>query len=179
MIEKQIVLRPIDVVILLKKISPNGAGMNGKELAEALCISPAEVSVALERGRVAQLVDDKKSRVNVLALRDFLVYGIRYCFPVKPGRIIRGVPTASSSNILSQTVSGNGERFVWKHPTGSERGQSIIPLYPKASEAAMKDPDLHSLLAIVDSLRIGKSRERQAAIHELDNYLNNYAGTQQ
>lgn len=177
--EKQIVIRPIDVVILLKKITPQGMVMNGKQLANSLCISPAEVSVALERSRIAQLVDESKSRVNILALRDFLIYGIKYCFPAKPGSIVRGVPTASSAEIIKQTIATNGEQYVWKDSLGMERGQSIIPLYPKASEAARKDTGLYELLVIVDSLRIGKARERNVAIEKLDKLLNRYAGIKQ
>ena len=45
----------------------------------------------------------------------------------------------------------------------------------QAPEAAARDNDFHYLLAIVDSLRIGQSRERQAAIDELNKYLDKYA----
>ena len=177
--EKQIVMRPIDVAILLKKITLQGATMNGKQLADSLCISPAEVSVAMERNRISQLVDEGKSRVNILAFRDFLLYGIRYCFPVRPGRIVRGIPTASSAATIKRTIAPNGEQYVWRNPSGTERGQSIIPLYSKASDAALKDAELHALLAIVDSLRLGNARERNAAIEELDKYLNRYVGIKQ
>ena len=177
--EKQIVMRPIDVVILLKKITHQGASMNGKQLADSLCISPSEVSVAMDRNRIAQLVDEGKSRVNILALRDFLIYGIRYCFPVKPGSAVRGIPTASSADVIKHAIVGNGEQFVWKNSSGTLRGQSIIPLYPNAPEATKKDAELHSLLAIVDSLRIGKARERSVAIEKLDYYFNRYAGIKQ
>ncbi len=47
------------------------------------------------------------------------------------------------------------------------RGQSIIPLYSSAPEAALKDSILHGLLALVDALRIGRAREREIAINEL------------
>jgi hypothetical protein len=177
--DKQTVMRPIDVAILLKKITPAGCVMNGKQLAESLGISAAEVSIAMERNRIAGLVDSGKSRVNVLALKDFLVYGIRYCFPAQPGRLVRGMPTASSAEPVRHAVTSNGEQYVWNDPTGSERGQSVIPLYGNAPLAAKSDKDLYSLLAIVDSLRIGKSRERQAAIEELNLYLEQYARIKQ
>lgn len=177
--EKQMVMRPLDVVILLKKITPSGLNMNGKQLAESLGISAAEVSIAMERNRVAQLVDANKNRVNILALRDFLVYGIRYCFPVQPGSMVRGIPTAASAYPVSHSIATGVDKFVWKLSNGSDRGQSIVPLYNNAPFAAQKDLDLYALLAIVDSLRIGKSRERQSAIEELDKYLNSYASLKQ
>ena len=172
-------MRPIDVVILLKKITSEGIGMNGKQLAESLGISAAEVSIAMERNRIAGLVDSFKSRVNVLALKDFLVYGIKYCFPVQPGGLVRGMPTASSAEPIKKTISSNGEQFVWKDPKGTERGQSVVPLYNNAAAAAKKDLELYALMAIVDSLRIGKSRERKAAIEELDKYIERYASLKQ
>ena len=177
--DKQSVMRPFDIALLLKKITPEGMKMNGKELAASLSVSAAEVSMSMERNRIAQLVDNTKTRVNTLALRDFLVYGIRYCFPVQPSGLSRGIPTASSAGIIKSSISSGGDSFVWKYPEGTSRGQAIVPLYPNAPEAAARDADFHSLLAIVDSLRIGKSRECQAAIDELSKYIDRYAGEKQ
>ena len=177
--EKQTLLRPIDVVILLKKMTSQGYSMNGKQLSESLGISQAEVSVAMERNRIARLVDDPKSRVNVLALKDFLVHGIRYCFPVRPGCVIRGVATASSASPIRDVISTNGDLFVWSDPSGTVRGQSIIPLYGEAVAASKKDPEMYALLVIVDSLRIGGTRERKAAIEELNKYINRYVSINQ
>ena len=179
MSDKQVVLRPIDVVLLLKRITPAGYKMNGKQLAESLGISPAEVSISMERNRLARLVDADKSRVNVLSLKDFIVFGIRYCFPVQPGALVRGIPTASSANPVSKTISSNGEKYVWSDPTGTVLGQGIVPLYGNAVFAAKKDADMHALLSIVDSFRIGKSREIKAASMELDKYLDQYARLEQ
>lgn len=173
--KKQNVMRPLDVVILMKKLSPAGYEMNGKQLADSLGISQAEVSVAMERNRVAQLVDPQKSRINILALKDFIVHGIRYCFPVQPGGLVRGMPTASSASPINKTIASNGEKYVWLDPNGTERGQDIVPLYSNAAAAARKDADFYALLAIIDSFRIGKTRERQAATQELEKYLNDYA----
>lgn len=169
----------MDVVILLKKISPAGYGMNGKQLADSLGISAAEVSIAMERNRLAGLVDESKSRINTLALKDFLVYGIRYCFPATPGRLVRGLPTASSAAPINKTIAPNGESYVWRDPKGTVRGQSIIPLYSNATLAARKDADFYAMLSIVDTLRVGKTRERQVAVGELDKYLEQYASTKQ
>lgn len=177
--ERQAVMRPLDIVILLKKISPAGYDMNGKQLAESLGISAAEVSIALERNRIAGLVDSQKSRVNVLALMDFLSYGIRYCFPVQPGSLVRGIPTASSANPIKSIITSNGEDFVWRNPHGTARGQSITPLYCNVPVAVKNDVDLYAMLTMVDSLRLGRTRERQAAIEELKKYMNQYVSFKQ
>lgn len=172
--EKQMIMRPQDVAILLKKITPFGQKLNGKELAASLNISPAEISMAMERNRLAQLVDQSKTYVNVLSLREFLVYGVKYCFPARPGRIVRGIPTASSAPCMSEVITPSDEKFVWKDSNGSVRGQSISPLFENIVKGVITDPDYYALLAAVDSIRIGKSRERQAAIVILDKYINSY-----
>ena len=177
--EKQLLMRPQDVVILLKKLTPEGRNMNGKELSDSLGISAAEISMAMERNRMAQLISADKKRVNVLALKEFLVYGIKYCFPAPLRRIVRGTPTASSASPINQVIASNGNTVVWKDSSGSVRGQSITPLFPSAVEASKKDPDLYALLAIVDALRIGNARERQVAIDCLNQYFDNYVRTEQ
>ena len=50
-------MRPQDVVILLKKTTKDGKNLLNKDIATSLKISPSEVSEALERCRIAKLVD--------------------------------------------------------------------------------------------------------------------------
>lgn len=168
-------MRPQDIVILLKKISPEGRGMSGKQLAESLCISPSEISEALDRNRIAGLLDARKERINTLALRDFLIYGIRYCFPVSLGAVVRGVPTASSADPIKEKIVNGSDIYVWPDRFGPLRGQSVEPLYHTVPQAVAADKQLHELLAITDTLRMGRTREREIAIEELDKYLNAYA----
>jgi hypothetical protein len=40
-------------------------------------------------------------------------------------------------------------------------------LYPSVVDAALRDPDLHQGLALVDAVRIGRARERKLAIELL------------
>ena len=178
MIGKQIIMRPQDVVILLKKLTRSGRSMNGKELSESLGISQSEVSEAMERNLNAHLTDDAKVRVNIVSLREFLIYGIKYCFPVKPGAMVRGIPTAVSSPLFSESIVAGDETFVWKCKEGTHRGQSVTPLFHTVPLAVKQDDELYSLLAIVDALRIGRARERNIAIQELDKILTDYAKTE-
>lgn len=87
---KQGGMRPQDVVILLKKITAQGCTQTNKELALSVGASQSEVSTPIERCRVSKLVSNDKSRVNVLALRDFLIFGLQYVFPAQPGYVVRG-----------------------------------------------------------------------------------------
>ena len=161
-------MRPQDIVVLLKKITSAGRGMLNKEIAQSLGISPAEISDAMERCRIAQLVDNDKVRVNTLALKDFLVYGIRYVFPAVTGRVMRGVPTAVSASPIKDQIAQGKDVFVWPYKKGTVRGQAIAPLYATVPEAVANDEELYKLLVIVDTLRMGRAREREIAISELD-----------
>ena len=169
--QKQSGMRPQDVVILLKKMTAEGSNMLNKDIAERLRISPSEVSEAMERCRVAQLVDGTKKRVNTLALKDFLVSGLRYVYPIQQGGIVRGIPAGVSAPPISDYMTGTKETYVWPNKRGTVRGQSITPLYPTLPEVVEHDEELYRLLVIVDTLRMGGARERDIAIQELDKYI--------
>jgi hypothetical protein len=165
--KKHVGMRPQDIVILLKLISLGEKAWLGKDLASSLRISNSEVSESLHRSHFAGLVDSTKRVVRRQAMLDFLVHGLRFVFPVQPGALVRGVPTAYSAAPLSDIIQSN-EAVVWPYATGKLRGQSIEPLYPNAPDAALEDANLHELLALVDVLRIGRVREREAAIAALE-----------
>ena len=171
-------MRPQDVVVMLKMLANAETIASMTAIAESLCISQSEVSGALERCRTAKLVDDSKKHLNLLALRDFLVSGLQYVFPAIIGPIVHGVPTYISASPIMEMVSADGESYVWQNKKGSSRGSSIIPLYITVPEAVQKDAELYKLLVIADTLRIGKTREREVALRELDKYLKQYADNQ-
>jgi len=49
------------------------------------------------------------------------------------------------------------------------RGQEIEPLYPSIATIDFKKaPELYELLALVDAIRVGRARERNLAVEELN-----------
>lgn len=167
-----------DIVILLKKITSEGQTLSDRGIAESLGISASCVSESLVRCRKAQLVDRHKKKVNTLALREFLVHGIAYVFPAEAGRVGRGVATYTSASPIREHLSGGMESFVWHYLKGNNRGQQIEPLYHTVPEAALHDKELYELLVVVDVLRMGKAREKEIAVEELDNRISLYAEKQ-
>lgn len=167
-------MRPQDIVVLLKKIAANGRNLTNGQIAEELSISASEVSEALERCRVARLIDASKKHVNLLALKEFLVHGLRYVYPVQPQGKVRGIATAVSAPPLNEKIQSDKEVYVWPDPKGNMRGASIEPLYRTVPAAAVIDKTLHELLSIVDTFRIGRIREIEIAKVELDKILDTY-----
>lgn len=159
-------MRPHDIVILLKIAAKGEKPWFMKDLAYELGISASEVSESLNRSAIAGLISPDKKRLMRLAIMDFLTYGLRYVYPQRAGALVRGVPTAHSAMPLKEVISSS-EPYVWPYAEGKVRGQMIEPLHPKVPEASLKDETFHELLALCDSLRVGKVRERNIAIEEL------------
>ena len=171
-------MKPQDIVVLLKKITPSGKNHSANGLATSLGMSASTISECLERCKKAQLVDRNKKRVNILALQEFLVHGIQYVFPAEAGRVGRGVPTYISASPIKEQISNGNESYVWHDVKGSARGQQIQPLYNTIPQAIQDDNELYQLLVIVDTLRMGRVREKEIAIAELAKRINDYSENQ-
>ena len=118
------------------------------------------------------LIDSEKRKIHRSAALEFLLYGLKYVFPAQMGTISRGVPTAHSYSQNQKFVSDMN--YVWPFEKGSIKGISISPLYDSAPEAALKDENLHRLLALIDDLRIGRAREQSHAKRELEKELKSF-----
>jgi DNA-binding Lrp family transcriptional regulator len=165
-------LKPQDIVILLKIIALDNKSWFHHTIADELGMSQSEVSQSLNRSKYAGLIDDTRKKVNKLALVEFLLHGIVYAFPQKPGSIVRGVLTAHSAEPLNKEIQSS-EKYVWPYAKGSERGQSIEPLYSTCVEASLKDQKLYELLTMVDAIRVGRVREKEMAKKELEKRILN------
>jgi len=159
-------IKPQDILILLKIASLIEKDWNMNDLARSLSLSQSEVSKGLDRLVFAGLIDESKRVPALNALYDILVSSARYFFPVKPGGIQRGIPTAHSAIPLNKKIRSES-KYVWPSPEGTERGESIEPLYKSVPFAALEDEKLYELLALVDALRVGKAREQKLAREEL------------
>jgi hypothetical protein len=160
-------MRPQDVVILLKMVALGDTPWRYSDMAQALHISQSEVAEALNRSWQARLVDQSKKRVFRASLMEFLTYGLKYVFPVQPGSLVRGIPTAHSAKPLSDLILSDQEAYVWPSSMGNMRGQAVPPLYPSVIKAIRKDPQLYELLALADAVRVGRAREQNLAIDAL------------
>ncbi|MBV7532724.1 hypothetical protein [Chitinophaga sp. sic0106] len=169
-------MRPQDIAVLLKVIILGDKKWQLKDLANALFISISEISESLERSQFAQLIDHTKRKVHRQNLMDFLLYGLKYVFPLQPGVLTRGIPTAHSHPFMKQFISSEA-MFVWPSVDGEVIGQAIEPLYPNQIQAIGQDDELYKLLALVDVIRVGKRREVEVAAEELKTNLKVAAGS--
>jgi hypothetical protein len=164
-------MRPLDIVVLLKIIAYGHSDWKTRDLAFDLGISLSEISESLHRSMVAGLLDASKKRVFRKNLMEFLQYGIRYVFPQELGALVVGIPTAHSAPVLADKIIAE-DTYVWADANGTAKGSAIEPLYRTVPEACRRDARLYALLALVDVLRVGKTREIKLAIQELHTLFN-------
>lgn len=169
------VLKPQDVIVLLKaRVWPGGA-WKFADLAHELGMSASEVHSAIKRASAAQLVVPRQDlgmwSIQRRNLREFLVHGLRYVFPEQRGSETRGIPTGVGAPILAGHFASSDMPPVWPHPEGNVRGHSFKPLYPSVPFAALRDQALYDGVALLDAIRGGRARERAVATELLEHAL--------
>jgi hypothetical protein len=165
-------LKPQDIVILLKIHTLKNHTWTYKALASSLVMSMSEVHSGLKRCGVSGLYAESSGQIRPQAVLEFLTHGLKYVFPVQPGGMGRGIPTAHSAEPLSSCLSASPESaYVWADPSGKVKGQTIKPLYKSVPRAAQNDPSLYELLSLIDAIRLGRVREQQLAIELLEQRL--------
>ncbi len=159
-------MRPQDIAVLLKIILKEEQPWLGKDLAAELYLSPAEITLSLQRNLVAGLINAEKKKVHRQTLMEFIEYGLHVVFPVIPGGLSNGLATAHSHPFMQQFFKSD-YGYVWPDVAGKQRGESITPLYKDIAAAAGLDAGLYKMLALIDVVRVGKARELKIALEEL------------
>lgn len=98
------ILKPQDVVILLKLVAIGKANWSFSTLSAALFMSPSEVHAGIHRAIAAKLATKGIGRVSpaIRSLEEFLIHGLRYVFIPDRGEITRGMPTLHAGPPLSK-----------------------------------------------------------------------------
>ncbi len=159
-------MRPQDIAILVWIASLKNEQWTMKDVSIKLHISASEVSESLHRSSYSGLLSADKKTVMKSSFLEFIEHGLKYIFPVQPGPIVRGLSTAHSAPPLKNVIMSNSD-YVWPFAAGNFRGQAIEPLYPAAPLACYRNERLHELLALLDAIRVGKSREVAIALQEI------------
>jgi hypothetical protein len=163
-------LRPQDVVLILKLAAQPGQTWTYASMGKELGLSASQAFSAVSRAANSGLLffPALESTLNRANIREFLIHGVKYAFPVRRGSMTRGIPTAYAAPPLNRLIASSAEPPpVWPYAEGSARGVELSPLYKTVPAAAQRDPKLYELLALVDALRDGRAREREIAVREL------------
>ncbi len=160
-------LKGQDLLVLFKQAAHPAQTLTYAALGEAVLLSASQVHRSVRRCLAAGLATSSgrgEWQAVRSALLEFAVHGVRYAFPATLGPVKRGIPTSFGAPPLSARISSPpGEAPVWAHPKGEVRGPSVSPICATAPNAALIDPKLYHLLALLDALRTGRARERELA----------------
>ena len=175
-------LKPQDVLVSLKIALIHNQQPTFERLAQELNLESSAIHRAIQRASHAGLLrqENRRSlRPQTRALEEFLIHGIRYCFAATyGGPPTRGMPTAHAAPPLNILILSDGDPPpVWPDAQGTVRGLPLIPIHKSVPFAARHDPRLYEFLSLIDTLRIGRARERALAQRELSARLLALDGT--
>lgn len=166
------ILKPQDVLVLLKLSVLKGKAWSYAGLAKALKMSVAEVHDGIKRATAARLFNPETKRPIRRALEEFLIHGVKYAYPPEKGGLTRGVPTAYAAQPLKGWIfQGDDLPPVWPYPEGELEGYAFSPLFKSVPAAVQEDERLYELLVLVDAIRDGRARERDYAAEQLRHRL--------
>ena len=163
-------LKPQDIVVILKLVTLESEPWSYAGLAKQLGMSTSEVHASIKRNVASQLAVKLEQSItpNHRNLLEFLIHGVRYAFPAVRGELTRGLTTAYAAEPLAKHFTSSTEPPpIWPDSEGNTRGIALLPLYRSVPFAVKQDQQLYELLALVDAIRMGRARERQLAIREL------------
>lgn len=180
-------LKPQDIVILLKILaSKHPELLRQKDLATYLCMSASEVHEGMKRLKLSGLLGPVYRESNAsskmiqlpikAACEECLISGVKYFFPAQLGSYTRGVSTSYAAPLFENyIVLGNDPIPVWPYAEGEHRGLALAPLYRSVPEAIVKhyDQTFYELLVLIDTIRVGRARERNIAIRLLKEKIYN------
>lgn len=147
-----------------------------RNLEALLGISKTEINASVKRSLSSGLAikdrDTERPKPNRRNLHNFLVHGLKFVFPAKPGAMTRGLPTAFAAPMLKGLLLKGGDYIcVWPAAEGQDIGQSVQPLFKSVPEAVQKDDRLYEYLALADAIRLGNQREAGLAGDRLSESL--------
>lgn len=171
-------LKNHDILILLKLVAIDDRSWSYAPLAVELSMSPSQLHAGIKRAIASRLALQQGDKIipNIWNLKEFIIHGLKYVFPVKRGELTRGIPTGYAAPPLNEILidSGNEPPPVWPYPEGEVRGTSFSPLSSYAPQAALADDKLYELLVLIDAIRGGRAREQKIAVDKLETLLNKY-----
>jgi hypothetical protein len=144
-------------------------------LAAAAGISVGEGHASLKRLQESGLVSPARQLLRLQFL-ELLTHGARFVWPLKPGALGRGVPTAGAAPMFVDSENfpaPSALPFVWaSNDDDAVPGIVVEPLFSSVPRVARENPRLYAVLALIDALRQPQQlRERKAAAAELKSRL--------
>ncbi len=173
------------ILLILLRLNPKTA-WTFESISAILGISASQCHAAQKRLKLAGLVGinpESPWHVSGTSCSELIIHSIKYFFPPKIGSVSRGIPTAHSAEFVAKNFTSeidNQNNFVWRHPEGTIRGNSLEPIHssqlkfiPINSNFNELQKSMYEVLVCIDLLRVGRAREKNWAIDFLKKKFSN------
>jgi len=164
-------LRDYDIVVALWLTKRPEWATRLPELAHVLGFPEQEADRVPARLTVSKLFNPESQLVDANGLVSILRAGLQKAFPAENQQApenVRGVRTGlEATPFREQLLTDAHVLRVWKTADGDAKGQELSPLCPNAPALAHSDREMYEILALVDTLRFGRARERSVALDAL------------
>jgi hypothetical protein len=150
------VLKPVDLMVACYFAAVDQGPWTQAKVAGELGLSQSKVHQALRQLSCSGLWRQQEPVLS--SLEELLVHGVRYVYPAELGPQARGIPTAHTKPVMGEQTP-----YVWPHEQGQHEGTALTPLHHRVPETALRHKRFHDLVATIDLLRVGRSRERSFA----------------
>ena len=162
-------LRPQELVLAIA-LATLDERPSVRDLQELLgASSPSRVHDSLRRLEAARLVGRVSGLTLKMPLFHILKDAVRWLIPGNVGDHAVGVPTAHAVGPLANELVWQ-HAYVWPARSDDEQqleGRSVEPLHDWAYGLAASNPQAHLVLALTDSIRVGRARDQQLAREHL------------
>lgn len=164
-------ISPFDIVLAIHLCGRPRDSWTFASLASELGVSTSAVHRSVKTLQEAGLYDGHREVVFSVALLEFLQHAVKYLVPARFGAPTRGLVTGPFAPPLAEDfavgVTAAESRWVWPFRGGETAGISLLPIHECVPRAAAECPGFYRRLALVDTLRAGRSREVSAARRHL------------
>lgn len=160
-----------DILVLLRSFLWRRRSWIISDMAHSLGLSTSEVHASIKMLSSVSLMDNVTRKPNRTEMKKFILNSYRYLFPVEYGQIATGLPIGVDGPILSHDFPKSQEIVVWPCLDGGSRGLVLKPIHHKIPSIAQKDAEWYALISLLDTLRIGKTRERSLAMDFLNDFF--------
>lgn len=173
-------MKSLDVVVLCKLFilqTRKKSNWTYAELADEVCLSVGETHASVRRLTKSRVFDAVTKSVIPSSMKEFLISGVKYAFPALIGTRERGILTAHSAPVFQNELTySESDTFVWPFAKGTDRGLSVTPLGANVPLAVLKDRNLYDFCALIDGIRVGKTREAAIAVTMLESMIRDMNG---
>ncbi len=157
------ILKSQDTLLLVKywSLKKQGKARNVRDIAEAIGISPGEVSKGTQRLIASHLVVERSGDIfsETGAMLEWLCYGVRYAYSFESTGYGRGMATSWNCPVLKSEIVSPSPALVWQTVGGDTEGALIKPIHQSVPLAASRDTLLYQVMSLVEAIRGGKPRE--------------------